>query len=326
MARTALPRGGFPGPAGRIGLRSAGALALGVALWAGAGAQADAQEQPVIHVALSPFEAQSNVYYAQDLGLFKRAGLNIDIQQVQGSAAIVAAIVGGTVQIGTGSMIPAFSARERGIDLVLVAPGTLSDFAQQQSGIVTSVTSTARTGKDLTGKVVGVNTLHSVDEVSVDSWVDKTGGDSHTVKFVEVPGTLMLDALTSGRLDAAVMANPAYTIALESGRARQAAFANESIAKRFMITAWFASRSWANANPDALRKFASALDEASSWAVKNPDAAAAVLRKYLHTTTQRAHEQHARSLDPGLLQPLADAAAKYGVLPKPLDVREMIWR
>jgi NitT/TauT family transport system substrate-binding protein len=174
--------------------------------------------------------------------------------------------------------------------------------------------------------VVGVNTLHSVDEVAVESWVDKTGGDSHAVKFVEVPGTLMLDALTSGRLDAAVMANPVYTIALASGRARQAAFGNESIAKRFMITAWFTSRPWANANADAVRKFAAALDQASAWAVKNPDDAAAVLRKYLHTTTQHAHEQHARSLDPVLLQPLADAAIKYGVLPKPLDVREMIWR
>ena len=301
------------------------ALALGLALSA-AFATASAQEQSVVHVALSPFEAQSNVYYARDLGLFARAGLNVDIQQVQGSAAIVAAIAGGTLQIGTGSSIPAFSAREHGIDLVLVAPGTMSDFADQQSGLVTAANSQIKTGKDLNGKIVGVNTLHSVDQITVQSWVDKSGGDLRTVKFLEVPGTLMLDALTTGRIDAAIMANPSYALALASGRARQAAFPNGAIAKRFMITTWFATRAWANANPDAVRKFAAALNEASAWAVKNPDAAAAVLRKYLHTTTQRAHEQHARSLDPALLQPLIDAAVKYNVLPKPLDVRDMIWR
>lgn len=59
--------------------------------------------------------------------------------------------------------------------------------------------------------------------------------------------------------------------------------------------------------------------------MKNPAAAAAVLRKYLKTTQLLAHEQHARSLDPAMLQPLIDAAYKYNVLPKPLDVRDIIW-
>lgn len=40
-------------------------FALALALLCGT-CIASAQEQPVIHVALSPFEAQSNVYYAQD--------------------------------------------------------------------------------------------------------------------------------------------------------------------------------------------------------------------------------------------------------------------
>jgi NitT/TauT family transport system substrate-binding protein len=287
--------------------------------------RADAQEQPVIHVALSPFEAQSNVYYAQDLGLFKAAGLNVQIQQVQGSAAIVAAIVGGSLQIGTGSSLPMFSARERGIDLVLIAPGTMSDFADQHSGLIAAANSTIRTGKDLNGKTVGVNTLQSVDQLAISSWIDKTGGDSRTVKFLEVPGTLILEALNAGRVDAALTVDPNYSIALSSGRARLVDFVDEAIAKRFIVTTWFALRSWANANPEATSKFAAALNQASAWAVKNPEAAAAVLRKYLHSTTQKADEQHARSLDPGLLQPLIDAAVKYNVLPKPMDVRDIIW-
>lgn len=300
-------------------------IALALAVLCGT-CVASAQEQPVIHVALSPFEAQSNVYYAQDLGLFKRAGLNIEIQQVQGSGLIVAGIIGGSLQIGAGAQIPLVTARERGFDVVLIAPGTLSDFASQRSGILTAATSPLRSGKDLNGKAVGVNTLGSIDQISVQSWVDKNGGDSKTIKFLEVPGTLMLDALTNGRLDAAVMADPTYSIALASGRARILAFANDAVAKRFMITAWFSTRKFADANPDAVRKFAAALNEASTWAVKNPEAAAAVLRKYLHTTTQVAHELHARSLDPALLQPLVDTAYKYGVLPRPLNVSDMIWK
>jgi hypothetical protein len=59
--------------------------------------------------------------------------------------------------------------------------------------------------------------------------------------------------------------------------------------------------------------------------VKNPEAAAAILQKNLHLTTSRAHEQHASKLDPALLQPLIDAAVRYGRIAKPLDVREIIW-
>jgi NitT/TauT family transport system substrate-binding protein len=279
----------------------------------------------VIHVALSPFEGQANVYYAQELGLFKRAGVNVEIQQAQGSAATVAGIIGGSLQIGAGSPIPLVTARERGFDLMLIAPGTIAD-AATQTGLLTVATSALRSGKDLAGKAVGVNTLGSVDQIAVQSWVDRTGGDSHAVKFLEVPGTLMLDALTTGRIDAALMADPNYTVAIASGRTRVLALVNDAIAKRFMITAWFSTRTWANANPESVRKFGAALNEASAWAVKNPEPAAAVLRKYLRTTTQRAHEQHARSLDAALLQPLIDAAVKYGSLPRPIDIREMIWR
>lgn len=289
------------------------------------GAGASAQDQPVIHVALSPFEAQANVYYAQDLGLLKKAGLNVDIQQVSGSAAITAGIVGGSLQIGTGSALPVEIAKERGFDVVFVAPGTIVDTAQLTAGLVAAANSPLRTASDLNGKSVGVNALQSVDQIEVEAWTDKNGGDSRTLRFVEVPPSLIVDALASGRVDVAMMADPNWTMALTSGRVRSFANTTAAIANRFMVTAWFASRQWANANPGALRKFADALNQASAWAVKNPQAAAAVLRKYLHTTTTVAHEHHARSLDAALLQPLADQAYKYGVLPRPLDVRTMIW-
>lgn len=286
---------------------------------------ASAQEQPVIHVALSSFEAQANVYYAQDLGLLKRAGLNVDIQQISGSAAIVAGIVSDALEIGIGSALPLETAKERGFDVVFVAPGTISDIAQITGGMVVAANSPLHTAKDLTGKSVGVNALQSVDQIAVEAWTDKNGGDSRTLKFVEVPPSLIVDALASGRIHVAMMGDPTWTMALASGRARSFAYGTDAIAKRFMMTAWFATRQWANANPDVIHKFAGALNEASAWAVKNPEAAAAVLRKYLHTTTTVAYERHAQSLDPTLLQPLVDQAYKYGALPQPLDVRAMIW-
>jgi NitT/TauT family transport system substrate-binding protein len=287
---------------------------------------ASAQEPPVIHVAVSAFEAHADAYYALELGLFKRAGLNVDVQQFQGGESIVAGIFAGALQIGAGNPLPLASAHERGLDVVIIAPGNVSDATLRPiGGLLVAANSPLRSGKDLNGKIVAVNTLHSVDQIAVETWVDKNGGDSRTVKFLEIPNIVMVDAAAAGRVDAALVADPGYSTGLESGKVRVLADANEAIAKQFMASAWFSSRDWADHNPDAVRKFAAAINEASAWAVKNPEAAAAVLRKYLHLTTSRAHEQHASKLDPALLQPLIDAAVHYGRLAKPLDVRDIIW-
>jgi NitT/TauT family transport system substrate-binding protein len=305
------------------------ALTFGVVLGAGSAAprSAGAQDQPVIHVAVSAFEAQADAYYAQDLGLFKRAGLNVDVEQYQGGEAIVAGIVSGALQIGTGNPLPLANAHEKGFDVVLIAPGTVTDAATQPpvSGMIVAANSPLQTGKDLHGKTIAVNTLHSVDQIASELWIDKNGGDSRTVKYLEISNVTMADATADGRIDAAVSADPGYTKGLESGRVRQFAPVNEAIAKRFMISAWFSTRTWANQNPDAVHKFAAAINDAATWAIKNPEAAGGVLRKYLRLTNSRAHEHHAFTLDPPLLQPLIDTGVRYKVLAAPLDVRDIIW-
>lgn len=285
-----------------------------------------AQDQPVIHVALSPFEAQADAYYAQDLGLFKRAGLNVEIEQLQGGEAIVAGIVAGSVQIGAGTPVPLANARERGIDVVLVAPGTMSDATlPENSGLIVAANSPLHSAPDLNGKTIAANTLHSIDQIATEAWVDRNGGDSRTLKFVELPLVAMVEATAGGRVDGAIIAEPGYSTGIAGGRVRSLANVNSAVAKRFMITAWFSARKWADANPDSVRKFAASLNEAAHWAVKNPAAAAAVLRKYMRVAFPLAHERHASTLDPGLLQPLVDAAVRYKVLPQPLDVRDIIW-
>ncbi len=78
----------------------------------------------MIHVAVSGFEAHADVYYAQDLGLFKRAGLNVDIQQLQGGESIVAAIVAGRAANRRRKLLPLANAHEHGLDVVLFAPAS----------------------------------------------------------------------------------------------------------------------------------------------------------------------------------------------------------
>jgi NitT/TauT family transport system substrate-binding protein len=287
---------------------------------------AAAQDQAPVRVALSTFEAHANAYYAQDLGLFARAGLNVQIQQFPGGAAILAGIVAGALDIGAGNPLPLANAREHGFDVVFVAPGTIYDSTLTPvDGMIVAPNSSLHTPKDLEGKTVGVNSLHSLDQIATQAWVDRNGGDAKAVKFVEVPNNVMVDAVADGRVDAAVVGDPGYTTGVTSGRVRRLGDPYTAIAKRFMLTAWFATRAWAAAHPEVVGNFAAATAAASTWAVKNPVAAADVLHKYMRLGSSRANERHARALDPDLLQPLIDVAARYGALPRTIDARELIF-
>ena len=301
-------------------------LAVVLALFCGAGATA--QTTPVIHIGLAPFEGQAGPYYAQDLGLFKAAGLDVDIQQYTGGSAIVAAIVGGSLQIGGGNPLPLAQARARGIKIVLIAPGFIHDWKAPtpNNALVVGVNSPIRNAKDFTGKTIAVTGLRGLDEIAVDAWLDTNGGDSKSVKFTELPQNAMPEAVATGRVDAAELGDPGLSAAVDAGKIRILANAYDAIAKYFFGSVWFASEDWANQHPDAVRKFAAAINQAGTWATRNPVAAAAVMQKYMKVTFTRAHEYHGRTLDPALIQPVLDASVRYKVLTTPMNANDLIWK
>lgn len=287
---------------------------------------ADAQSDATVHVGASSFEANAGVYYALDNGFFKQAGVTVDAQPYNNGAAIAAAVAGGTLQIGCANPLPVAVAHERGLDFVIVAPGTLHDTKVDPPNFMIAPNSTIRTGKDFNGTTIAVTALQGLDPLGALGWIDKTGGDSRTVKVIELPHTLMADAVDSGRVAAALMADPARAAALAAGKVRPLADSYVSIGSRFFVSTWFANRAWADKNADAVHRFRVAIDRAGDWATRNPVPAAAILRKYMNISEDRAHEEHAASIDPAFVQPIIDAAVKYKLLDHPLDAGDIIWK
>jgi hypothetical protein len=46
----------------------------------------------------------------------------------------------------------------------------------------------------------------------------------------------------------------------------------------------------------------------------------------MNISEDRAHEEHAASIDPAFVQPIIDAAVKYKLLDRPLDAGDIIWK
>jgi NitT/TauT family transport system substrate-binding protein len=264
-----------------------------------------------------PIDQGAQLYYAQDLGMFKRAGLDIVVSTANYGTQVAAAVAGGAIEIGQSNIMSLCAAYERGLPFALIAAAGLYSSAKPTSMMIVEKNSPLKTATDLNGKTVAVNGLKSITQVSVLAWADQNGGDSTKIKFVEMPFAEMEGALASGRIDAALLADPDATTALAAGHSRPFTKAFDAIGKQFLIGGWFAKTDWIAANTGTVKKFASVMREAAGWANKpiNYKQSAAILEKYTKVAVGSANRiVFADHLDPALIQPNIDIAAKYGVL------------
>jgi NitT/TauT family transport system substrate-binding protein len=274
-----------------------------------------------------PFDQGAQLYFAQDLGMFKRAALDVTVSTANYGTQVAAAVAGGAIEIGQSNIMSLAAACERGLPFALIAAGGLYSSAKPTSLMIVEKNSALKTAKDLSGKTVSVSGLKSITQISVSAWADQNGGDSTQIKFVEMPFVEMEPALASGRIDAALLADPDATTALAAGRTRPFAKAFDAIGKQFLIGGWFAKTDWIAANPDAVKKFAAVMRESAQWA-NNPanyKQSAAILEKYTKVAVGSANRiAFGERLDAALIQPNIDVAAKYGLLKADFPAAKMI--
>ena len=277
-----------------------------------------AQTSETIRVAAIPIIGAAEPAIAKELGFFSKAGLDVDIQAMQGSAAIASAVVAGAADVGFSAVDTLIAAHQKGIALVIIAPSSeyLSTLPANDAVIVVPANSTARQAKDLNGKTIAVNSLTGIANLSTRVWIDQNGGDSTTVKFVEVPFSAMPVAIESARVDAVQVTEPFIAATAKNGRLL-ADHVNAAVAKRFLITAWFSTPQWAAAHAAAVRGFAAAIRETALWANQASNAAkrTEILARYTKidpaVIATMIPPHYGDQLMPATIQPLVDVTAKY---------------
>ena len=266
------------------------------------------------------------VYYAQDLGYFKDAGLDVHITPMTNSGAIIAAIAGGGGDIGNAVVGSVADARSKGIPVLFIAPAGLYDAKSPTAALVTSKDSPIKKAADLTGKVVAVSGLNDLTYFATRAWIDKNGGNSAAVKFVELPFPAMAAAVEQHRVDAAYDIEPFLTAG--AGNCTSSARAGESVAPRYQATGWIASESWLQSHADLALRFATAIHRTAVWANAHHKESAAILLKFLKIDPSIVSHMHrvtyAVNLEPSSLQPPIDTAAKY-TGQAPVSANSLIW-
>jgi NitT/TauT family transport system substrate-binding protein len=170
--------------------------------------------------------------------------------------------------------------------------------------------------------VIDINTL------AMQAWLEQNGADPKSVKFVELPTLQAPVALEQGRIDGATLFNPAYAKALADGKSRLIAPIFDAIGKRFLLGAWFTTSDYVQKNRSAAERFSRVVAEASADFIARPSdtvddiVAFTGLDKDLILHMQRTTQTPvAVAAD---LQPVIDAAAKYGFIDKAFPATELM--
>ena len=289
--------------------------------------RASAQNTATMRVAdLGHSDASSEPLYAIAAGFFQRNGLDVKLSSLGGGPAIIAAIAGGSLDAGFCNTVSAAQAVERGIPIVVLAPAGEYPAEKPDTLLVKPRGSKIKTGADLNGKTVAVASLQGVLQLSAASWIDRNGGDSKTVHFLELPFTEMAAALKAGRIDAAMLAEP--VLSAEQPDVEPLGDAYGAIAPQWTLGVFVASKAWVTANPDLARRFVQAILETARWANAHHAETAQILAPQTKIDLARlgtmARSRFGETLVAAHLQPPLDAAVKYGQLKAPFDAAQWV--
>ena len=311
----------------RIGRKIAFTLALLFALVIPASTFAQTTA-PLIRVGAGPDDTSTPLIYADKMGLFKKAGLNVELVKLAGSAVITAALAGGSLEIAKVSSSVAVTAHVKGLPFTAI--GAISAYSSEHPdfALIVPVNSPIKSVKDLPGKTLATISLQDFQVLSTQVWAGQNGVDPTSFKFVEMPATSTLNALDQGRVDAAPIAEPILSASQAAGKFRIIGYPVDAIAKHFTGGLLLANTSWVEGHRDVIDRFLHVAADASAYVGSHENDMAPILAEYMNvdpgSIPKTRHAVRGVAIVPADLQPVIDALVKFKTIPKSFPAAEML--
>jgi NitT/TauT family transport system substrate-binding protein len=281
-----------------------------------------------VRVASAGDDNAAPLLYADRAGLFKKAGLDVQITKMKSGAAIAAAVAGGSLDIGKSSLTGLIAAHLRGIDFTLIAPSGMYVKEHPIGALVVGADSTIQAPKDFAGKTISAAALNDINVVATQAWLEQHGVDSTSVKFVELPESAVSAALAQKRVDGSTVLNPVLAELLSGGKNRLVAPVFDGIAPRFMISGWFASADYVAKHRDIVERFERVMQQAEAYANTHHAETLDLVVQFTGIDAAlvagMTRPTYPVVLDPRDIQPLIDAEVKYKVIDKTFAAADLI--
>jgi NitT/TauT family transport system substrate-binding protein len=275
---------------------------------------------PLIRVGAGPDDTSVPLIYADKMGLFKKAGLNVELVKLAGSAVITAALAGGSLEIAKSSSSVAITAHVKGLPFTAI--GAISAYSSDHPdfALIVPVNSPIKSAKDLPGKMLAAISLQDFQVLGTQVWAGQNGVDPTSLKFIEMPATSTLNALDQGRVDAAPVAEPILSVSLASGKFRIIGYPVDAISKHFTGGLLLANISWVDGHRDVIDRFLHVVADASAYVASHENDMAPYLAEYMNvepgSIPKTRHAVRGVAIVPADLQPVIDALVKFKSIQK----------
>src|SRR5437660_6711635 len=211
-------------------------------------------------------------FYAQKMGWYKDAGLDVGFETGRGSDASAQKVGAGASQLGLSDMAGVLLFRAKGIDLV----GVMNVYANSPQGLYWLKSSGISSVKDLAGKKIG-NPAGDGARTMWPALAKKVGIDPNSVTWVNIDANAKLGALKSRTVDATTsFFNLHHVFARELG-SDMGFLAWKDAGVNPYGNSIIANGAWLTANRDKADKFVKVTQKAFADCVKNPDPCIAAL-------------------------------------------------
>lgn len=263
------------------------------------------------------------IFYAAQTGMFRNEGLDVTVAKLASTSVIAAALVGGALDVGEVSAQPLVNAHVRGIDLQIVYPCTFHITGRPyNAAIVVGSDFDYKTARDLNGTTMSSAGVGDSGWLASRVFIDADGGDSSTIKFVEVPFSVVAAAIEGHRVAGGVCVDPYFSDGVKSGKIKSVGDLQAGFGPRLIQTAYASTADFVAKNRDAAARFARVARTANEYL--NTHRADLVTYTERFTGVEPAKQTPEATVftttyTPKDLQPWIDAAAKYKLIDKGFD-------
>lgn len=198
---------------------------------------------------------------AVDDGLFKGTGITVTFTPILGGPKTVAALAGGSVDVGYSDILAWQGALANGfknVQLLLPANGAAEDGG---SGILVNKDSGITTPAGLEGKKLGLFGIPQI-ATAANLWLDEKGVDASKVEFVSIPAPEAFGpSLAKGDVDAIFTNSPTTELIENSADVLNLGSPYDLIPDDATIAGYLVNKDFADKHPEALKVFAAKVRE-----------------------------------------------------------------
>ena len=269
-------------------------------------------------------------FIIKEQGFDRRNGLQLVETTYPGGAAIIEAMISGSVDVGmTIGSVPVLSAAERGLIPSAMIPVAANDFADREHpGMGVLAAKSVTSWRDLEGKQIAVNSKNSITAAAMIGRLKKEGVHDYTL--VEIPFPNIGLAVAGGNVAAAGLMEPFLTQSLlrQDGKFLGWIIGGPPFERMEYALVVF-SAGFYRSHPDAVKAFLRAYLQALKWINQNPDECRPIFARALSLSPEVTQKMKLLRFssdgrnDPALLESMQPLLIDIGMLKAPIPANKL---